>query len=107
MRSAVSTDWPNFLSSDVEALNEMSQKKLGNFFSPPEINNKLDDTKVHNAQKKNILQCMRSLIGKSKNPFQIGRDVYIAKRIEVFDKSFFSHVSNSFFLYSLMQTSQV
>jgi len=62
MSSAVSTDWPIILPSVVEALNEMPQKKLRNF-SPSEINNKLDDTKVHNAQK-NILQCMRSLIGK-------------------------------------------
>ena len=104
MSSAVSTDWPIILPSVVEALNEMPQKKLRNF-SPSEINNKLDDTKVHNAQK-TYYSVWGAWLESQKFHFRFWQDVY-EKRIEVFDKSFFSHVNNSFLLYSLMQTSQV
>jgi len=55
MRSKISTDWPTFLPSVVEALNEKPLKKLGNF-SPSEINNELDDAKVHDAQKREHIQ---------------------------------------------------
>ena len=107
MRSEVSTDWPKFLPSVVEALNEMPQKKLGNF-SPSEINNELDDAKVHDAQKRKHIKVYEEPDWKqqdqnqedylkSKNQLQIGRHVYLDKKIEVFDKSFFSHVSNSIF----------
>jgi hypothetical protein len=107
MRSEVSTDWPKFLPSVVEALNEKPPKKLGNF-SPSEINNELDDAKVHNAQKRNHVQVYEEPDWKqqdinqedylkSKNLLQIGQHVYLDKKITAFDKSFFSHVRKSFF----------
>ena len=103
MRSEISTDWPTFMPSVVEALNEKPQKKLGNF-SPSEINNELDDAKVHEAQKRKHIEVYeepdwkqqdknQDNYLKSNSPLQIGQYVYLDKKIEVFDKSFFSHVS--------------
>ncbi len=111
MMSKVSTDWPAFLPSIVEALNEKPLKNLGNF-SPSEINNELDDAKVHNAQKRDHVQVYeendwrqqeknQEEYGKSKNPFQIGQYVYVDKKVEFFDKSFFAQVSKlSAFVFS-------
>jgi|688.fasta_scaffold29059_7 hypothetical protein len=103
MRSKISTDWPTFLPSIVEALNEKPLKKLG-YFSPSEINNELDDAKVHDAQKREHIEVYeeddwkqqdknQEDYLKSKNPLQIGQYVYVDKKVEVFDKSFFSQVS--------------
>jgi hypothetical protein len=102
MRSEVSTDWPKYLPLVVAALNKKHQKQLGNL-SPSEINNELDDAKVRLAQKEAKVPVYsepdwkrqnqnQEEYSKSKNPFQIGQHVYLDKKIEVFDKSFFAQV---------------
>jgi len=104
MMSKISTDWPTFLPSVVDALNQKPLKALGNS-SPSEINNELDDAKVRNAQKRNHVQAYEETdwkeqeksqedYMKSNNPLQIGQHVYLDKKVEVFDKSFFAQVSH-------------
>jgi len=104
MMSKISTDWPTFLPSVVDALNQKPLKTLGGF-SPSEINSELDDAKVHNAQKRNHVQPFEETdwreqaksqqdYTKSNNPLQVGQHVYVDKKVEVFDKSFFAQVSD-------------
>ena len=109
MRSEVSTDWPRFLPLVVDALNQKHIKLLGNI-SPSEINSELDDVKVRDAQQQNNVTFYQEPSWKQQNEsqenfprsgssFQVGQHVYLDKKTEVFDKSFFAQVisKNSFF----------
>jgi hypothetical protein len=109
MRSEVSTDWPRFLPLVVDALNQKHIKLLGNI-SPSEINSELDDVKVRDAQQQNNVTFYQEPSWKQQNKsqknfprsgssFQVGQHVYLDKKTEVFDKSFFAQVisKNSFF----------
>ena len=102
MRSEVSTDWPQFLPLVVDALNKKPIKFLGNI-SPAEINSELDDVKIRDAQQQNKTTVYQEPTWKeqnksqenyprSANAFQIGQHVYLDKKTEVFDKSFFAQV---------------
>ena len=105
MRSEVSTDWPKFLPLVVDALNKKPIKFLGNV-SPIEINSQLDDVKIRDAQKTNDVTVYKEPTWQqqnfsqenyptSGNSFQIGQHVYLDRKTEVFDKSFFAQVNSN------------
>ena len=102
MRSEVSTDWPKFLPLVVDALNKKPIEILGNV-APIEINSELDDVKIRDSQQENNVivyaepswkeqNSGQANYSTSNNSFQIGQHVYLDKKIEVFDKSFFAQV---------------
>ena len=102
MRSEVSTDWPKFLPLVVDALNKKPIEILGNV-APIEINSELDDVKIRDSQQENNVivyaepswkeqNSAQANYSTSNNSFQIGQHVYLDKKIEVFDKSFFAQV---------------
>lgn len=107
MRSEISTDWPSFLPLVVNALNHKPVKALGNL-SPSEINSEWDDVKVREAQVENNInvyhepkweiqnQNQKNYL-ESKKILQPGSYVYVDKKTEIFNKSFFAQVSNIFF----------
>ena len=115
MRSEVSTDWPQFLPLVVDSLNKKHIKQLGNI-SPSEINSDLDDVKIRDAQKLNNVSVYQEPSWKqqnmnqenfssSGNAFQVGQHVYMDKKTEVFDKSFFAQVILlPIFKYSVLKT---
>ena len=115
MRSEVSTDWPQFLPLVVDSLNKKHIKQLGNI-SPSEINSDLDDVKIRDAQKLNNVAVYQEPSWKqqnmnqenfssSGNAFQVGQHVYMDKKTEVFDKSFFAQVILlPIFKYSVLKT---
>jgi len=104
MRSEISDDWPKFLPYVVDALNHKPIKALG-FKSPSEINSEWDDVKIRESQKEKKIQVyhepdwktqnknQEKYLSSSKNKFQPGTFVYIDKKTEVFNKSFFAQVS--------------
>jgi len=105
MRSEVSTNWPAFLPFIVTALNKKPLKLLGNL-SPQEINSEWDDPMVRQSQQENNVTPFKepgwreqnksqANYEKSNKTFQIGDYVYLDKKTEVFDKSFFAQVSMS------------
>lgn len=105
MRSEVSTDWPKFLPLVVDALNKKPIKFLGNV-SPIEINSELDDVKIRDAQRENDVTVYKEPTWQqqnlsqenyptSGNSFKIGQHVYLDRKTEVFDKSFFAQVNSN------------
>ena len=103
MRSEISDDWPTFLPFVVDALNHKPIKALGGM-SPSEINREWDDVKVREAQKKNLVKVYHEPKWEiqnenqkkyldSKKPLQPGSYVYVDKKTEIFNKSFFAQVS--------------
>ena len=105
MRSEISDDWPTFLPYVVDALNHKPIKALGGR-SPSEINSEWDDVKVREAQMKNKVKVYhepkweiqnknQKNYLESKNILQPGSFVYVDKKTEIFNKSFFAQVSKS------------
>ena len=108
MRSEISDDWPKLLPFIVNALNHKPIKALGNK-SPSEINSEWDDVKIREAQKKNKIKVYhepnwetqnqnQKTYLQSKKILQPGSYVYVDKKTEVFNKSFFAQVRLFFLL---------
>ena len=102
MRSEISDDWPSFLPLVVDALNHKPIKALGNV-SPSEINSEWDDEKIQKAQEEKQIKVYHEPDWqtqnknqddylKSKNPLQPSSFVYVDKKTEIFNKSFFAQV---------------
>jgi len=88
----------------VENLNKKPLKLLGGI-SPDEIKSSWDDVLIRDAQKKaafvpfqeprwTVQNDTQKVYKESKNKLQIGQFVYLDKKVEVFDKSFYSQVIN-------------
>lgn len=103
LRSETSDDWVANLPHVVSLLNKRHIQSLGNV-PPEEIRSELDDVKIRSAlaaegkpiittpnwKQQNLNQ---EKYEKSKNPFQVGQFVYVDKKVETFDKSYYSQVS--------------
>lgn len=103
MRSEVSDNWPKFLPLVVDSLNHKPIKALGNM-SPSEINSEWDDFKVRQSIKDAHVKSNQQDDWKTQNEnqekylnsnksLQPGKYVYLDKKTELFDKSFFAQVS--------------
>jgi len=77
-------------------------KLLGNI-SPDQINSAWDDVLIRDAQKKSnfvpfqepswkVQNDTQKVYTASKKKFQVGQFVYLDKKVEVFDKSFYAQV---------------
>jgi len=106
MRAKLSNDWPSFLPQVVTALNAKPLRLLGNL-SPGEINSTWDDALVRLSRKEIGFEAFeqpdwqkqnenQETYTKSKNPLQVGQYVYLDKKTEIFDKSFYSQVNYLF-----------
>ncbi len=107
MRSEISDNWPALLPYIIKALNQKRIKVLGNIM-PSEINSEWDDVKLREAQKNNKVKVYhepnwetqnqnQKTYLESKKILQPGSYVYVDKKTEVFNKSFFVQVKIFFF----------
>ena len=109
LRDAVTDDWPKYISFVVESLNSRHLRSIG-FTAPKEIKSELDDVKIREAQRESgikppnypewkVQDENQANYEKSFNPFQQGAYVYLDDKVTAFDKSYYSLVIFSQYLF--------
>lgn len=104
LRAQVSDNWPKYLPLVVASFNKTHLKILGNL-APEDIKSEFDDPMVRESQEKSGVNVYKEpsweeqnsnqeeYLKSTKNIFKPGAFCYVDKKIELFDKSFFSQVN--------------
>jgi len=111
LRDQLSKNWPKYLPTVVQSLNERHIKSLGGI-QPISIHSNEQDLLIRSAQEEQGItvfhepsyqeqnQNQANYEANKSNPFQVGEYVYVDFKSTAFDKSFDTQVRIIFFNYS-------